>query len=157
MPRKPEVNQKTVIKARWCDIYFFQIRRIQTRNLGFKPGMMRWILSQIFISRNKKWKNWHFISQLIVFNVKIWFFFQALSVTGHAGNYFKRTQTISYHMRKPFDDISNLWPVIWPSIFVAFFRIPKSEDNFTGYRFYKVFRRPESGHLKRPKQILIYN
>ena len=34
-----------------------------------------WIWSQISISRNEKWKNLHFLSHPMIFNVKVWFFF----------------------------------------------------------------------------------
>ena len=55
---------------------FSQICRIQTKNVGIIPKMMRsiWFWSQISINATKMKKKWHFLSQPIIFNVKVCFF-----------------------------------------------------------------------------------
>ena len=52
---------------------FSQICRIQTKNVGIIPKMMLsiWFWSQISINATKNEKNWHFIWQPIIFNVKV--------------------------------------------------------------------------------------
>ena len=97
---------------------FSKLRRILTKIVGLIPKMMRlvWFWSQISISSNKKWKNWHFLSQPIIFNVNIWIFFRhfRLPVTSET-SLSARTSRFSITCKKPFDDISNLWLVIWSS------------------------------------------
>ena len=97
---------------------FFQRRRIQAKNVGFIPEIVRliWFWSQNSISSNKKWKNWQFLPRPILFNVNVWNSFRhfRLPVTSKT-NLSARTRRFPITCKKPFDDISNLWPVIWSS------------------------------------------
>ena len=75
--RKCPKNRKKVKKQWWQsdDVIFLfsQIGRTQTWNVGIIHEMMRsiWFWSQISISATKNVKNWQFLSQPMIFNVKV--------------------------------------------------------------------------------------
>ena len=71
--RWPEVNLKKWQRPDDVIFLFFQLRRIRPKNVGFTLEMMCliWFWSQISITCNKKWKNWLFFQQPIVYKYDI--------------------------------------------------------------------------------------
>ena len=72
-PKNLKLTEKQWVQPDDVTFLFSQIYRIQTKNVGIIPEMMRliWCWSQISMNATKKWKNWHFLSQPMIFNVKV--------------------------------------------------------------------------------------
>ena len=95
-------------------------------NLSFFVAWNRNLTSEFVLTHNFGYKTHIFgirrISEIKISNhlavITVFRFTSGFSGnSGQVWNYFKRVhQAISYHMEKPFDDISNLWHVIWSSV-----------------------------------------